>query len=205
MSRHRPVDARFDFRPAIVGGQLAHPFHDFASLGFRYRGHVGAAHRRGRDLDARAHVQAQGDRARAAHHIDVQHGQPVARAQAHHALAEFGQFLHARMREFADVQARQHGAAQAQGGDAQAVLGAVLDIHQVAELGQRVASGARRWTSADRRRVPDPDCRACDRRGESRPGPPGRAPNAFTKWRSALAAAVTAEMFGFLVSIIDNP
>ena len=30
-------------------------------------------------------------------------------------------------------------------------------------------------------------------------------PRAFTKWRSALAAAATAEMFGFLVVVIDNP
>ena len=131
--RHAPCRSRR--RPA---GRLAHLFHDVIAFVFRHRGQVGAAHRRGGDLDARAGVQAQGDRRRTTGRVDVNHREPIAAAEAHHALAEFSQFLHQGMRELADIQPRQHHAGQAERGGAETVLGAFLHVDQILELGERV-------------------------------------------------------------------
>jgi len=112
--------------------------------------------------------------------------------------------LHARMRELADIQARQHGAAQAQVAIPKLYFATLLDIHQVAQFCEGIGQARDSRISAGRTLEPDPDAEHASpwRKQASTSSP---RPKALTKWRSPLAARRYPEIFGFLFGVIDNP
>ena len=102
---------------------------------------IGPPHRGGGQWNARAHVQAQGQRGLTAAILDINHAQTVADAQRHHGLGAVGQFLHERPCELAHVHACKHGTAQRQNRAAEPVTRiaiAILGMLQVTLLGQGV-------------------------------------------------------------------
>jgi hypothetical protein len=135
MVGQRTVDARLQLRPCglVVGLQLGQ--HGLAFV-VAQRGQPGAADRRGGQRQARAHVHAERQRAGAARVFDVDHAEAVACTQRHRRTAERRQVLHQRPCQLAQVQPRQHGAAQRQRGNAQPVAAAVGHLDQVAQAHQ---------------------------------------------------------------------
>ena len=142
--------------------------------------------------DARArvqtHVTARGAQGR--FQLIDQRDEP--RPEAYHASPEFSHTCIGDARACGCPGATASRRPDSRGG-AETVLGAFLDAAQVSELGEGMREPRHRGFGQAAARCSVLDCRACDRRGESRPAPRDRAPARSRNdgpWAAAWPAAL---------------